>query len=404
MDFSYQARDAQGKVAGGTLAADTIEEATSRLRRDGLYIIQISPVVEDEGGGALDFWPFRPRIKRQEIIYFANQLAVLVDTGVTLSVALQNIGEQTVNPAFQNVLDELRADVEAGEDFSRALARQRNVFDEVFVQLVRAGESTGGLGKMLIRIAAYSRQQFETRHKVKVAMAYPLVMLTMAIGVSIFLLAYVFPKFAPIFEARSLDLPTPTRIMMAISHALTDYWYLIIGGTLAVVVGAVLIVRTGPGRMALDFVKIYTPVIGQMFRKASISRSLRTMATMVNGGVPMLEALELSGRVAGNVHYQDLWTAISHRVVGGQQICDAIGRHPLFPPMLVQMISAGEQAGQLGQVLDRVSDFYDEELETTVKGVTSIIEPIMVAVMGVVVGGVAMALLLPIFTLSRAPK
>ena len=401
MEFAYQVRNATGQMVGGTIEADSLDEATRKLRRDGQHIVTIQ-----DAGRAHDLLSFEipllhRRITRKEVSYFASQLAVLVDTGVTLATALQGIEEQCENPTFQSVLTRMRSDVESGKDFSAALADHPKAFDKTFVQLVRASEATGSLGMMLERAAQHYRRDLETRGKIRAALAYPMIMLFMSIGVSIFLLAYIFPKFTPMFEARSLSLPTPTKVMMGISHVLTHYWYAVLAGAVLLVATALFVRRFAVVRSALDWTKLHVPIMGGMFRSSCISRSLRTMSTMVNSGVPMLEAIGLSGQVSGNVHYEHLWDDVAAGVAAGQQICDTLADAPLMPAMLVQMISAGEQSGKLGPVLARVCDFYDQELESSIKAVTSMLEPLMVAFMGVVVGSVAMALLLPIFTLSR---
>ena len=401
MEFAYQVRNERGQMVGGTIEADDLNEATRKLHRDGQHIVNL----QETGGGydllSLDIPILRPRITRKEVCYFASQLAVLVETGVTLATALQGIADQCENTSFARVLAQLCNDVESGQDFSAALGSHPKAFDKTFVQLVRASESTGSLGAMLDRAASHYRRDLETRGKVRAALAYPTIMLFMSIGVSIFLLAYIFPKFTPMFEARSLQLPAPTRVMMAISHVLTNYWYAVIAGAVALVVGVLFARRLPTVRIGLDWLKLYTPMIGAMFRSSCVSRSLRTMSTMINSGVPMLEAIELSGEVSGNVHYENLWRDVAEGVAGGQQICDTLVDAPLIPSVLVQMISAGEQSGKLGPILTRVCDFYDQELESSIKACTAMLEPLMVAFMGIVVGAVAMALLLPIFTLSR---
>jgi type IV pilus assembly protein PilC len=232
-------------------------------------------------------------------------------------------------------------------------------------------------------------------------MAYPMVMLVASIGASIFLLAYVFPKFTPIFSGRGLTLPLPTRVMIAISTALTSYWYLILLGFIVIVGGLIWMARSVWGRRVFDRLKLDAPVLGPMFQKAAISRSIRTLATMLSSGVPMLQAIKLCGQVSGNLLYEDEWNAVAEGVVEGQQIHERMVTMKRFPKTLVQMIAAGEQTGRLGAVLNRLSDFYDRELENSIKTATTMLEPIMVCFMGFVIGSIAMGLLLPIFTLSR---
>ncbi len=353
----------------------------------------------DEAPGDFSLFP-RP-VRRYEIIYVTNQLAIMVDTGVTLSAALSSILEQEQNPTLRRVLTDLRGAVEGGEDFSAALARYPKHFDHTYVSLIRVSEATGSLAEMLDRIALYLRKQLDTRNKVRAAMAYPAVMLVMAVCVTIFLLTWVLPKFTPIFETRNMELPTPTRVLMTASDALLGYWYLWLGGAVAVVAGFIYGKRTEPGRQAWDGVKISLPVLGTALRKVIISRTIRTLGVMVSSGVSMLDALRLAADVSGNYHYERLWLRVLNDVTNGSEIHSSLAGNPLFPATLVQMIKAGEETGKLDAVLTRVSDYYDQEVETALKAATSLIEPLMIAAMGAVVGGIGLALLLPVFSLSK---
>ena len=226
-------------------------------------------------------------------------------------------------------------------------------------------------------------------------------MLLASVAASIFLLTYVFPKFTMIFAGRGITLPLPTRIMMAVSFSLMHYWYVGVLGVVLLASGLTWLWRSASGRQFVDRVKLHLPVMGVMFRKAALSRSLRTLSTMLSSGVPMLQAIRLCGEVSGNTMYEEDWTKVADGVAEGRQIHELMATSPRFPKALAQMIAAGEQTGRLGTILTRLSDYYDRELDLAIKTVTSLIEPIMVCVMGFVVGSIAMALLLPIFTLSR---
>ena len=397
MAFRYRVRDPLGNVHEGELDATSTDAATQQLRQDGFHVLEI----EEKKAHGLGL--FARRVTSKEIIYVTSQLAVMVDTGITLSTALTGIHEQEENPSLKKVLSELKNAVEGGDDFSTALARHPRLFDKTFVSLVRASEATGTLGEMLERIATYLRKDFETRAKVRSAMAYPAVMMFLAITVTLFLLTFVLPKFTPLFNRQGMTLPKMTVVMMTASYYLINYWYLWVVGGVGLIVGFIFGKRTLPGRKAWDWVKIHAPITGGMVRKVTISRSIRTLGTMLSSGVPMLDAIQLSSDVAGNFYYEELWKRVQDQVMAGNQICDALGKTPLFPRMLVQMISAGEESGRLDKVLAKVSNFYDQEVETSLKTATSMIEPIMISAMGVVVGSIAMALLLPIFSLSKTP-
>ena len=396
MTYKYRVRDPLGNTHEGTVEAPTVDDATQQLRRDGFQIIDID---EDDGVGAL----FPKRVSKNDVIYVTSQLAIMVDTGITLSAALAGIVEQEAIGTLKSILAELQAAVEGGEDFSAALARHPKLFDKTYVSLVKASEATGTLGPMLDRIAGYLRKEVETRGKVRAAMAYPAVMMFVATGVTIFLLTYILPKFAPLFKSKGTELPRPTLIMMTLSDAMLGYWYLWLIGIIVLTAGFLYGKRTEPGRKILDWVKINTPIIGPMSRKVTISRSIRTLGTMLSSGVPMLESIQLAGDVSGNFYYERLWHGVLDEVAGGKRICEVLRGNPLFPRVLIQMIASGEETGKLDVVLERVSTYYDREVETSIKTTTAMIEPIMISVMGVVVGTIGLALLLPIFSLSRQP-
>ena len=395
--FLYRARNTRGEIREGELLAADSEAATQQLRQDGLQVLDLR---EDQD--AVE--PLFPRrISKTEIIYITSQLAVMVDTGITLSSALSGIVEQEENPTLRKILRDLKESVESGENFSGALARYPKLFNKTYVSLIKASEATGTLGATLEHVATYLRKELETRSKIRASMAYPAVMLVLAIAVTIFLLTFVLPKFTPLFERQGAALPKPTRFMMAVSAGLMNHWYLWIAGAAAVVAAFCFGRRTARGRQALDYAKINLPLFGPMCRKVTISRSIRTLGTMISSGVPMLEAIALSADVSGNYYFERLWRDVLDQVTSGNQICTALSRSRLFPKMLIQMISSGEETGKLDVVLNKVSNYYDQEVETSLKTVTSMIEPIMITVMGVVVGGIGLALLLPIFSLSKTP-
>ncbi len=396
MTFQYRVRDPLGKTHEGTLEASSQEEATQQLRRDGFQILELDEADSLEG-------LFPKRISKKDIIYVTNQLAIMVDTGITLSAALGGIVDQEVNPSLRKILAELRDAVEGGEDFSAALTRYPRLFDRTYVSLVKASEATGTLGSMLDRISDYLRKEVETRGKVRASMAYPTVMMFLAVGVTIFLLTYVLPKFTPLFKAKGTELPKPTLLLIAVSDVILGHWLLWLVGAALLVVGFLVGKRTEPGRRILDWVKINVPILGPMFRKVTISRSVRTLGTMLANGVPIMDAIKLAGEVAGNHYYEEIWKRVLDEVASGRRICEVLAGNPLFPRVLIQMIAAGEETGKLDAVLERISVYYDNEVETSIKATTSLIEPIMISVMGVVVGTIGLALLLPIFSLSKQP-
>jgi type IV pilus assembly protein PilC len=393
LTFQYRVRDALGNEHEGALDAVNRDEAVQQLRRDGLHVIELE---EDAGIGLL-----APGIKRSDIIYLTNQLAIMVDTGITLSIALAGIAEQEANPTLRKMLLELKQVVEQGDDFSMGLAKFPKYFDKTYISMIKVGEATGTLAEMLERVAIYLRKEMEMRGKVKSAMAYPGIMATMAVGVTVFLLTFILPKFTPLFSKKGIKLPAPTRWSMAASDVLMHYWQYWVPGLVASIVGIVWYKRTPHGRTFWDGMMLDLPVVGTVVRKVAISRSIRTLGTMLNSGLPVLEAIKLTAEVAGNSHYEAVWLHVHQEVMQGNEICEALKGNPLFPPTLIQMISAGEQTAKLGDILEKVGNYYDQEVESSIKTATSMIEPIMISVMGVVVGTIALALLLPVFSLSK---
>jgi type IV pilus assembly protein PilC len=395
MEFQYRVRDPLGAIHDGNLDAASADAAGQQLRRDGFLVLKLDEA--DEG----DLFP--RRVTKNDVIYVTNQLAIMVDTGISLSVALGGIVEQETNPTLKKVLADLKNEVEGGQDFSAALARYPKYFDKTYVSLIKASEATGSLGQMLERIGNYLRKELEMRGKVRAAMAYPAVMMVLATGVTIFLLTYILPKFAPLFKAKGTKLPTPTLVMMAVSENLLAWWYLWLIGLVAFVVGFQYARRTPAGKRVLDWLKINTPILGPMLRKVIISRSIRTLGTMLANGVAIMDSIKLASQIAGNTFYQEMWEHVLRELAGGKRICEILRGNPLMPRVLVQMIGSGEETGKLDFVLERVSNYYDQEVDTSLKATTAMIEPIMISIMGAVIGTIGLALLLPIFSLSRQP-
>lgn len=391
--FSYVARNRQGATRRGRLQAASREVLSATLRKEGWQLVECQAAAE-----ATYLWR---RVSRAEIAHLTSQLAVLVDTGINLASALAALAEQSDNPAIRTLLTGLRSEVESGKDFSAALAQYPQYFDRTFVALIKASEKTGTLGAMLEQLSNHLASDLENRRKVRAAMAYPMVMFVLAIVVTVFLLTYVMPKFQPLFDRQGGKLPRMTLMMLSLSRSLTGYWWVWLAAIVGSITGFLYGRRTAIGRQVVDTLKIHLPVIGSLMRKVILGRAVRTLGLMVRSGVPMLDCLRLCSEVSGNCHYERLWLAVLDGVTQGNRLCDTLRTSPLVPPLLVQMIASGEESGKLDHVLQRVSQHYEREVDTAIKTATSLIEPIMIAVMGIVVGGIAMSLLLPIFSLSR---
>jgi type IV pilus assembly protein PilC len=324
----------------------------------------------------------------------------MVRAGISLRAAVDGIADQTENPKFKVMLVQIKDDLDGGRSFSEALQRYPKTFSPLYINMVKASELSGGFAKMLDRIAAYQAQQIETMSQVRGAMIYPGIIGTLAVGVTVFLLTFVLPRFTSIFAGKEAALPLPTRMLLVVSNSMTAYWYVYLG---AIVVAAWVFfmgIRTKPGRRWFDKAKLTVPLFKKLFRALYISRSLHTMGQLINAGVPMLDTIAITAEISGNVFYRDMWRKVYSAVKEGKKISIPLHQSTLLPKSVIQMVSAGEESGKLGEVLSEVSEFYGRELRNVIKSVTAMIEPLMIVVMGSVVGFIAMSVILPIFKLS----
>ena len=396
--YVYQVRLATGETSTGVLTASGLEEASRTLRGEGHVIVDLH---EQVGAVSAPRRPRNRRVKRDEVIFFANQLAVMVDTGVPLPDALDSIAEQTNDERFRPILADICEQVKSGVEFSAALAKYPKIFGGLFVSLVRASEASGTMGKMLQRVARYLQDQRQVVKRVKGAVAYPMGMLCFCVAVVVGMLVFILPRFEKIYAGKSAAMPAPTRLLLGLSNVIVGYWPFILAGIALMATAACLVFRRPEGKIALDRARIDVPVLGGMFRKAALARSLRTLATMFATGVSMLESLEITADVAGNTYYARVWRGLGERLKEGATLSDEMYRFPLIPRSVAQMVAAGERTGKLDLVMDRVASFCEDDLETAIATMTSFIEPVMIVLMGVIVGGIALALLLPIFSLSK---
>lgn len=402
MRFLYQAKDANGSLKTGELNCDSHEAASMQLRQQGLYVVSLEQTAEvtAKSGPSL----FAKRITRRDIVEFASQLAVMVEAGVPISTSLEGLVGQADNPTLKVMIEQLHVGVHAGEDFSVALAKHPKHFDKAFVNLVKASEASGQLGSMLERIATQYRTESEMRSKIKGALIYPAAMVTMCVGVVIFLLTYVFPKLMPMFAGREKDIPAPTKFLLWLSQSMTGYWPWYLGTSVVVIGVGFFLFQKPSGRIFLDWLKIHMPPFNTLSRKVALSRSLRTLSTTLNAGVPMLQALELSAGTANNHFYEKCWIKVGEQVTTGRQVYEVLQGETLFPKMVVQMIASGEKTGRLGHVLEKVAEYLEREVANAVKTVTSLLEPLIITVLGSAIGGIAIAMLLPIFKLSSPAR
>lgn len=404
--YRYELRTSTGQVSVGVLSAESALSAAQMLRSQGHQVMQLTPIAGSMAdlSHRLKGLNYTSGPSQRDILNFTTQLAVMVRAGIALRSAIEGIAEQTENPRFKQLLLSIKQDVESGKQFSEALAKHPKQFNALYVNMVRASEMSGSFSRMLERIAAYLNQQLETRAMVVGAMIYPAVIGTLAVFVTIFLLTFVLPRFAAVFEGKEAALPWPTKFLMGLSGFMVDWWWAVVVALLAACVGFYMFIRTEPGRWWFDRVKLSVPLFRKMFRALYISRSLHTMGELVNAGVPMLDTLTITGDISGNLLYRQMWRSVYASVKQGKKISQPLFKSPLLPKSVVQMVSAGEESGKLGEVLDEISAFYSKQLREVIKMVTSMLEPIMIIVMGTVVGFIAMAIILPIFKLSTLVK
>ncbi len=391
----------------GVVSADNATAAASALRAQGVRVLSVAPanasfIKSSTFERLREMNAGKPKTKH--VLDFTTQLAVMIRAGINLRAALEGIADQTEHPTFRRIILGLKADVESGKQFSEAIARHPKLFGPLYVNMVRASEMSGSFAGMLDRIAGYISQEIETRKMVVGASIYPGVIGTLAVAVTIFLLTFVLPKFAAVFEGKEDALPWATKFLMSLSDFMVENWYFVVAALIGLVIAIWVFAKTEVGGFWFDRLKLGLPVIKSMFRALYISRSLQTMGQLINAGVPMLDTLVITGDISGNRLYHTMWKNVYSSVKQGKKIAAPLHKTTLLPRSVVQMISAGEESGKLGEVLDEISRYYAKLLKDRIKAVTSLIEPLMIVVMGAIVGFIAMAIILPIFKMSQIVK
>lgn len=400
--YRWEVRNAHGRIESGQIAADTASVAAMALRQQGHHVLKLIPVVDRriDWKRVVEVLNAGSGPTQKDVLDFTVQLAVMVRAGINLRLALDGIADQVKNPRFRRIIQQIRADIEAGKSFSEAISRFPKLFNPLYVNMVKASEMSGSFAKMLDRIAAFIAQQIETRKMVVGASIYPGVIATMAIGVTVFLLTFVLPRFGMVFEGKEEILPGPTKMLLGLSEWMVNNWVLLIGMVVAAIIGLLFALKTDVGQLWLDRTKLVAPLFKRMFRALYVSRSLQTMGELLNAGVPVLDSVSVTGDISGNRLYQNLWKRVHSAVREGRKLHEELDGSPLLPGSVVQMVAAGEESGRLGEVLEEVAEFYQRALRDAIKTMTSMIEPILIVIMGSIVGFIAMAIILPIFKMS----
>jgi type IV pilus assembly protein PilC len=394
--FAYRVRTQEGRVLEGVMEADGEGAVAARLRQQGLVPIQISK--ESKVGLKMEFQIKQPRVKLKDIAVFSRQFATMINSGLSLLRTLIILSEQTENPTLAKAIGALRDDVERGSSLSAAMSKHPKIFSKLYVSMVRAGETGGQLDVVLVRVAESLEADYKLRQKVKSAMTYPVIVTGISVLLVAVMLVFIVPTFAAMFEDLGGELPLPTKILVIASNQAKILVPLAVVGFVGGFIAYKRVrERSAEARLRTDKIKLKIPVFGTLFQKIALSRFSRTLSLLLRAGVPVLQALDIVSDTAGNEVLGRAALDVKDSVRSGESMSGPLGRHGVFPPMVVQMIAVGEDTGALDDMLDKISDFYDQEVESTTESLTALIEPLMIAVLGGIVGGMVIALYMPMF-------
>jgi type IV pilus assembly protein PilC len=395
--FEYTAKHAtSGQIMRGTLEVPTRDEVIAFIRKNRMILVSVrqAPKAIKLGMG--------PRIKTRDIVIFTRQFATMINAGLPLVQSLTILAQQSENKALQEVTRAVVYDVEAGNTLADAFAKHPKAFSDLYVNMVAAGEAGGILDTILLRLAIFLEKNDALVRKVKGAMIYPGVILSVA-GIAIaVLLVFVIPTFQEMFASVNMELPLPTRVVIGLSDGLITYWWVILAAIGLGIFGIRKYYGTPVGRKNLDSMLLRAPVLGDIIRKSSVSRFTRTLGTLISSGVSILDGLEITAKTSGNRVVHDAVMESRQSIAGGETIAAPLERSKVFPPMVISMIAVGEQTGGLDEMLAKIADFYDEEVDVAVSALLSLMEPVMIVVLGVIVGGMVIAMYLPIFDMMNA--
>ncbi len=401
--FTYTARRDQGGILSGQLAGDSKTAVAAELRRKGFTVVRLQ---EKRGLPSVnELLESATRIKPRDKAVFARQFATMINSGLAVLRALSVLEEQTENLRFRKIIGAVRIDVEAGMTLSDAMAKYPVAFDRLYVAMVKAGEAGGALDKTLIRLASQLEKDDSLRRTIKSAMAYPVLIAGFAIMVMFGMILFIIPIFAGMYKDLGGQLPSLTRLMMGISSMLSGYWFIFFPAVFLLIWGVMRLKKTERGRRTWDRMKLKMPMkVGPVIQKIALARFSRTLATLVSSGVPILQAIDITGRTSGNTVIEEAMVDVKESVRNGETIARPLSRVAVFPPMVTNMISIGEETGALDSMLHKVADFYEDEVDASIKSLTSIIEPIMMIFVGGMVGVIVISMYLPMFNMMNLVK
>lgn len=400
--YRYKARDVEGLPIQGELDVPNEDILASKLEDMGYTLIESSLAPEENTSEDI-FEKYR-KIKLKQMVEFSVQLATLINAGIPLLSALEVMEDQAEDPLFKKIITKVRKDVSGGTSFSQALSEHKQAFSDLYVSMIRAGEATGELDKILTSLATFLEKENENRNKVKAAMMYPLAMLIISLAVVTFLVTKVLPNFVSIFSGAGIKLPLPTQIVMGVSSFVIKEWYLIIGAVILGLYAYSVYYKTEKGRFYIDRIKFNLPVFGSLMKKSAIARFSRTLGTLIQSSVPILQSLEIVKDTVGNMTIAVVIDNIRHHVRQGGIISEQLDLSGVFPKMVTKMVAVGENTGSIDKMLMKIADFYDSEVESEIKGLSSVLEPIMISGMGVIIGIIVLSVMLPMFDMMQIAK
>lgn len=399
--FRWQGVGPNGETVKGEMDAPNASAVAARLR---LRRIRPLPDRIRAKGRGLDRELHIPglgeKIKRRDVVIFTRQLATMIDAGLPIVQALDLLAQQTENKIFSGVIATLKHDVESGSAFAESLAKHPTVFDELYTNMVSAGELGGMLDTILVRLAAYMEKAVKLKAKIKSAMIYPISVIGIAVLVTALLLVYVIPVFGEMFASFGEELPLPTQIAINLSSVALAYFWYMLAGIVGTIIGIRAYYRTEQGRQVIDGIVLRLPIVGDIFRKTAVARFTRTLSTLVSSGVPILDSLAITGKTAGNKVVENAVLAARQSISEGKTLADPLIRSQVFSPMVCQMVQVGETTGALDAMLSKIADFYDDEVDTAASNLTTLVEPVVILFLGVVIGGIIVSMYLPIFQLG----
>jgi type IV pilus assembly protein PilC len=390
----WKGRSPSGEILSGEYATDNKQELINYLRKRKIIITSLRSKSRDINIPL----PFKNKITVKDLGVFTRQFATMINAGLPMVQCLDILSSQMDKETFKRVVSSVMTDVEGGATLAEALGKHRT-FSNLYVNMIEAGEAGGILDQILERLAVYLEKADALTRKVKSAMMYPSVVFIVAMGATVFMLMFIIPTFAKMFSDFGGELPLPTKVVLGLSNFLRSKWYVLLLGVGGTIFAFRRFYKTGPGRLKIDGALLRFPILGTVLRKAAIARFTRTLGTLVSSGVPILNGLEITARTAGNKVVENAISATRHSISQGNTISEPLRASGVFPPMVTQMIGVGEQTGALDEMLDKIANFYDDEVDTAVENLTSVIEPVMIVVMGVLVGGMLIAMYLPMFKL-----